>query len=262
MLHMNKIRVIYTLAAVAVYALVWFIGNGSHSTEATWQEEAAPWLGEAPAGLQMQTIRATTAEELPCTEFSIPADAAWQQKIIATYQLEPSQYGATTLYTNTGVLPVYPNEQPQLPTGLSPVLSPRLIVQEDGSMLFYPNDPNAPKDETTALRLAPPFPQYLPQNPQWEIVSSIILAVLCFMLPGVLCCAVWLWVQRRRVADADTNYICYALPALVAFVGAYTDFFVHGFDSSYSTYSALFSVATNMICAFALVKLTQLCRGR
>lgn len=258
---MNKIRVIYTLALVALYALVWYIGNGGHRCEATWQEEVAPWLGEAPAGLQKQTIRATTADELPCTEISLTADAAWQQKIISTYKLEPTQYGATTVYTNTGVLPVYPNEQLQLPTGLSPVLSPRLIVQEDGSMLFYPNDLNAPKDETTARRLAPPYPQYLQQNPQWEIVSSIMLAVLCFMLPGVLCSAVWLWVQRRRVADADTNYICYALPALVAFVGAYADFSVHGFDSSYSTYSALFSVATNMICALVLVKLTQLCRG-
>lgn len=259
---MKHPRAFYAVLLVAVYALLWFLGNGSHSAEAQWQEAAAPWLGEAPAGVQVQTLRAASAEHLPCIEFVLPADAALQKKIITTFGLEPTAQGESTVYTGKGVLPELPEDYPLLPTGLSPVLSPYLTVLADGAMLFCPDDANAAKDVAAARKLAPVYPQYLPQSPQWEIFLSLMLAVLCFMLPGVLCCVGWLWVQRRAVADRDTMYICYLLPAAVAFVGAYADFYQHGFDTSYSTFSAVFSVVTNLVCAFVLVQLTKICRGR
>lgn len=262
MRQMKNSRVFYAVISVAVYAVLWFVGNGFHGAEVRWQEEAAPWLGAAPAGVQVQTLRAASAEQLPCSEFTLAADAALQQKIISTFGLEPVAQGEVTVYTGKGVLPVYPADYPMLPGGLSAVLSPRLTVQADGTMLFCPDDANAAKDESVARKLAPVYPQYLPQSPQWEVARGLMLAVLCFLLPGVLCCAGWLWVQRRAVADANTPYICYFLPAVVAFLGAYVDFYVHGFDTSYSTFSAVFSALTNVACAFVLVMSTKMVRGR
>ncbi len=262
MRQMKNPRAFYAVALVAVYVLLWFVGNGFHGAEAQWLQEAAPWLGEPPAGVQVQTLRAASAEQLPCSEYTLAADTALQQKIITTFGLEPTAQGEATVYTGKGVLPVYPADYPLLPGGLSAVLSPRLTVQADGTMLFCPDDANALKDEAAARKLAPEYPQYLPQNPQWEVARGLMLAVLCFMLPGVLCSVGWLWVQRRAVADGDTAYICYLLPAVVAFLGTYTDFYVHGFDTSYSTFSAVLSALTNVVCAFVLVLFTKVCRGR
>lgn len=259
---MKNPRVFYAVILVAVYALLWFVGNGFHGAEARWQDEAAPWLGEAPADLQVQTLRAASAEQLPCSEFTLAADTVLQQKIIATFGLEPTAQGDSVVYTGKGVLPMYPADYPMLPNGLSAVFSPRLTVLADGTMLFCPDDANATKDESVARKLAPVYPQYLPQSPQWEVARGLMLAVLCFLLPGALCCVGWLWVQRRAVADGNTPYICYFLPAVVAFLGAYADFYVHGYDASYAMYSAVFSTLTNVACAFVLVLFTKIFRGR
>ena len=87
-----------------------------------------------------------------------------------------------------------------------------------------------------------------------------MLAVLCFLLPGMFCCGGRLWVQRRPIRSGETLVICLVIPAVVAYIGAYVDFYMHGFNKSYSVFSAIFSVLSNVLCAAVLLVLTGIVR--
>lgn len=195
--------------------------------------------------------------------FSLPADAGLQQKIIDTYRLEKA--GTTAAggqkYGNKHVLPDYTDDtRPQL-QGLSVFISPWLEVEPDGSIRFCADDGNVEQGAYPVASLVEiPYLQYLPRGGWALVFRPLALAALCFIFPAAFCCVGWLWVQRRFVNAAETKRICLLIPALVGFVGAFADFYGHGFDSSYALFSSVFSAGTNFIAALMLVALTALVR--
>ncbi len=249
---------LYAILLPVVYALLFWLGNSDDFNDnSLWYDEAAPWLGEPPAGVSAELVRSRNAEAYPYIVYALPADDTLRQNIITTLQLECKYPG---VYDNHGISPIYPAEkETQLP--VSTTLYPRLELRPDGSMLLtlYDDNNRELKDETLVKSIPIPHPDYLP-NGNVETARSIMLAVLCFLLPGLFCCVGWLWVQRRPIRSGETLVICLVIPAVVAFFGAYVDFYMHGFNKSYSVFSAVFSVITNVIAAAILLAVTGAAR--
>lgn len=250
---------IYFATLSIAYAVIFLLGNwGDASPEGIWKSTAAPWLGEAPAGVRYETIRAESAADFPRDVFTFPANEELRRKIIETYAMQEVEPGR---YANNQVKPLYPAENTPELTAERSCISPWLEVKSDGSMRFCADDANVPFDEQQAVPLAPAYPQYLPQG-QWELLyRELMLAVLCFMFPAVFCCVGWLWVQRHSLCAPGTKRICLQLVAVVAFVGAGVDFFWHGFDATYTLWSALVAVILNLLVAGILMGLTALVRA-
>lgn len=252
-----KPTLLYAILLPLVYALLFWLGNNDHDTQSLWYDEAAPWLGEPPAELSSETIRAAKAEELPCTEFRIPANEAFKQHVISTFRLKESEPG---IYRNQGTHAIYPQEK-EVILEVFVVLYPILKVSEDGSMTLCINNPNqnwcAPDAAGEALEI--PCPQYLP-GMQEGMLRSLALAMLCFVLPAAFCCIGWLWIQRRPIRSQETVNICLLIPAAIAFIGAWVDFNLHGFHADYTRVSAFFAVVTNLVTAGLLIALTALAR--
>lgn len=254
-----KCEKIYFVTLSIVYAFIFLLGNWDDaSPEGVWKSTAAPWLGEAPAGMKCETIRAGASGDFPCDVFTFPANEELRRKIIETYamqEVEPSRYA------NNQVKPQYPAENTPELTAERSCISPWLEVKSDGSMRFCPDDANVAFDEQKAVPFAPAYPQYLPQG-QWELCyRELMLAVLCFMFPAVFCCVGWLWVQRHSLSAPGTKRICLQLVAVVAFLGAVVDFYWHGFDTSYTLLSAVVAVLLNLLVAGILMGLTALVRA-
>lgn len=255
---------IYFFALSVVYAILLVLGNLDDLTpQGQWRVQAAAWLGEPPDGLKVETMRAGFRGDYPTTVFSIPANENLRRSIIDTYHLEPA--GTTkdgeVKYGNKHILPDYADEtRPEL-SGLSVLISPWLLVKPDGSMRFCADDANVEQGRYPVVSLvAHPYPQYLPRG-EWELFyRHLALAVLCFLFPALFCCAGWLWLQRQPVSAPETRRICLLIPALVGFIGAFADFYLHGFDMSYSLFSSAFSAGTNFIAALLLVGITALLR--
>ena len=254
-----KCEKIYFVALSIVYALIFLLGNGDDlSTEGVWKSTAAPWLGEAPAGVKFETIRAESSADFPRLVFTFPANEELRRKIIETYAMQEVEPGR---YANNQVKPLYPAENTPVLTAERSCISPWLEVKSDGSMRFCPDDANVPFDERDAVPLAPAYTQYLPQG-QWELLyRGLMLAVLCFMFPAVFCCVGWLWVQRQSLRAPGTKRICLQLVAVVAFVGAVVDFYWHGFDTTYTLWSAVVAVILNLLVSGILMGLTALVRA-
>ena len=251
---------IYFVSLSIVYALVFLLGNWSDtSPEGVWNSEAAPWLGEAPAGVTCDFERADSGDALPLVIFNIPPNEQMRRTLLELFAMQKVE-GESGRYANFQVKPLYPAENTPALTAARSCISPWLEVMADGSMRFCVDDANVPFDEQKALPLAPPYPQYLPQG-QWELLyRELMLAVLCFAFPAVFCCVGWLWVQRRSLCGVETKRICLLVTAIVAFIGAYGDFSWHGFASSYSVFSAVVAVILNLLVAGILMGVTALVR--
>lgn len=255
---------LYLAVLSVVYAILLVLGNLDDLTpQGQWRAQAAAWLGEPPAGLQVETWRAGFRGDYPTTLFSIPANEELRSRIIDTYRLELA--GTTddgeVKYGNRQVLPAYTDDTRPVLTGVSVVITPWLLVKPDGSMLFCADDINVEQGGYPVASLVePPYPQYLPRG-EWALLyRPLALAGLCFLFPAFFCCAGWLWLQRRPVHAPVTRRICLLIPALAGFIGAFADFYLHGFDMSYSLFSSAFSAGTNYIAALLLVGLTALLR--
>ena len=244
----------YSVLLSIVYAVLYLVGNYEAGENAEWYKQVAPWLGEAPEGLVIEQCRATDAEEYPVTMYHLPADEGLKQKIISTFELEENDAG---IFDNHGVCIMYPEGKEEV-LSVSDVIYPRLHVSQDGSMNFSVDDYNMSEQKNASLvkALQIPYPDYLP-NTVGAMARSILLAVLCYLLPGIFCCVGWLWIQRRPISCRETAVICFAIPAAVAFIGAYVDFYSHGFHQSYAVFSAVFSVITNLLCAGILIAATK-----
>lgn len=249
---------LYSILLSVVYALLFWLGNNDHDTESRWKDEVSPWLGEAPAGVESELIRAESIEDFPYIEFNIPADAALQQNIISTFQLKESTPG---VYENAGVHVIYPEGHEALERQCYDIY-PSLTVNQDGSMRLCVHNLNkhheSKTENLTAIQI--PNPQYLPDEDS-EMRRSLLLAVLCFLLPGAFCSIGWLWIQRNPIRSRDTINICLWIPGVVAFIGAYADFYLHGFNVDYTVYSATFSVISNLICSGLIIGATAAFRG-
>ena len=249
---------IYTILLPIVYALLFWLGNSDDFKQYPyWNKEVASWLGEAPPGVTTELVRPDSSANFPEIVCHIPANEELQKKIISTFQLVASYPG---VYENHGISPIYPaDKEVHLPITIT--YFPRLELNPDGSMQFTLSEnnrqvgENAPPVKTVPI----PHPEYLP-NGNIEMARTTMLAVLCFMLPGLFCCIGRLWVQRRPIRSQETLVICLVIPAVVAYFGAYVDFYMHGFNKSYAVFSAVFSVLSNLTCAGILIVLTGIVR--
>ncbi len=136
---------LYLAVLSVVYAILLVLGNLDDLTpQGQWRAQAAAWLGEPPAGLQVETWRAGFRGDYPTTLFSIPANEELRSRIIDTYRLELA--GTTddgeVKYGNRQVLPAYTDDTRPVLTGVSVVITPWLLVKPDGSMLFCADDIN------------------------------------------------------------------------------------------------------------------------
>ncbi|MBR4310234.1 MAG: hypothetical protein IKT79_04325 [Akkermansia sp.] len=67
--------------------------------------------------------------------------------------------------------------------------------------------------------------------------------------------------RQKNCRITEATVICFVVPAAVAFIGAFVDFYTHGFHVSYAVSGAVFSVITNLICSSILVAATAAVRG-
>lgn len=242
---------LYAIILTLTYALLFWLGNSDHNTASGWNKEVAPWLGELPAGVESETVRAKTADGYPCTYYLIPHNEEMKQKIISTFQLiegKPGYY-----FSDEGITPRYPEDK-EVDLKTFETIYPILEVEQRG-LRFCPNDANTQGNPSAVKFIDIPYPQYLPDSAT-EMQRSLMLAVLCYMFPGVFCCVGWLWIQKNPIRSRETLVICLAIPAAVAFVGAFADFYIHGFHRNYAVFSAVFSVVTNLISAGIVIALT------
>lgn len=243
----------YTLLLTITYAIVCLLGN----IENEWKQDIAPWLGEEPTGVSLETVRAIDAEHYPIDVYHIPANGELQQKIISTFRLRKSDSqngGAVKYISDRGILPQYPEERSYLLETFE-VQIPWLEVNKDGSMRLCPNDTNEYRDVSGSEIIAPPYPEYR-QHKYIHAIRALVLAATSFLLPGVFCCIGWLWIQRKPICSKETATICLAIPAAVAFIGTFADFYLHGLHKNYAISSALFSTEFNLLCAAMLIALT------
>ena len=246
---------LYAILASVVYALLFCLGYFS-STD--WNEEVAPWLGEAPAGMSIEGARARYENEYPCTIYTLRPNEELRRKIISTFRLEKCSPGR---YENNGLAPIYP-EGKEVILKVSEHLYPWLEVRADGSMRLCVNDLNLAeqKDSSQAQEAAIPYPQHM-MDEDFMMLRSLLLAALCFVLPGIFCSVGWLWIQRKPLGSRETKSICLLIPAAVAFIGAFVDFYVHGFHARYAMYGAASAVFTNLLCAGVIMGSTAIAKN-
>ncbi len=250
----------YALLLALTYALLFWLGNGNHDDVSYWNDEAAPYLGEAPAGMTAEIVRATTSEELPCVIYHLPANEAMQQKIITTLRLKKEMgwsKPSTPVATYYGSWGIYCGDSSILGSG---VLTPRLDILSDGSMRLIIDDTNAHDDPSMADYIPTPHPEYLP-NKVLEFCRHAMLAIVCFMLPGLFCSIGWLWIQRRPIRSGDCFTICLLIPAIIACVGAYADFHIHGFSKGYIQLCSVASALSNILTALFIIGLTAIVKA-
>lgn len=248
---------LYAILIPIVYALLFLMGNHDFDDQSIWEGEAAPWLGEPPAGMTAELVRAESMDEFPHTVFHLPANAALKNNIISTFELEETRPG---IFENNGISIIYPSEK-DVVLQVTSEIYPQLQLGEDGAMRFCTNNLNLRKQKNISLvkSLDVPYPQYL-DSKETELTRSLLLAMLCYLFPGAFACITWLWFQKKPIRSRDTLIICVAIPAAVAFIGAYTDFSIHGFHRSYAIFSSVFSVFSNLICIGLLITLTVIGR--
>jgi len=242
----------YAILVSVVYALLFSLGYFSRTD---WNEEAAPWLGESPAGMSIEGARARYENEYPRTIYTLRPNEELRRKIITTFRLEECRPGR---YENNGIDPIYP-EGKEVVLEVSAYIYPWLEVNEDGSMSLCVNDLNLAeqKDPTKVQEAEFPYPQHL-QSEGFMMIRSLLLAALCYMMPGIFCSVGWLWTQRKPLSSRGTKTICLLIPAAVAFIGAFVDFYVHGFHARYAMSGAASAVFTNLLCAGAIMGLTSI----
>ena len=57
---------LYAILLPIVYALLFWLGNSNDFDDnSLWYDEAAPWLGEPPAGIRAELIRAESDDGIP-----------------------------------------------------------------------------------------------------------------------------------------------------------------------------------------------------
>lgn len=245
---------LYAILTSVVYALLFCFGYFSRTD---WNEEVAPWLGEAPAGMSIEGARAQDENEFPCTIYTLQPNEELRRKIITTFRLEECSPGR---YENNGIAPIYPEDK-EVVLQVSACIYPWLEVNADGSMRLCVNDLNLEeqKDPMKAQEAEILYPQHM-QSKMFMLVRSLSLAALCFMMPGVFCSVGWLWIQRKPLSSRETKVICLLIPAAVAFIGAFVDFYVHGFHARYAMSCAASAVFTNLLCAGFIMGFTSIAK--
>lgn len=229
---------LYQLLIVPLYWGVLQLHGQLAETDArdAWNRVAAPWLGDAPAGIAAVDYVPPHPEQFGYRVFIIPPGGDWKSRIINTFDMQ-GEYtvageekrrvlrktlgyrGAFRVYdmgvAKRCVREILPEENRHVWYTPS-LMSPYLLELPDGRLVFCADDVNAEKDSANAVTLCPPHPQYLSTFPTCRLLCRALLGVGVFLFPALFCCIGCLWVQRRRLRDAATLFICLVLPPLAA----------------------------------------------
>ncbi len=229
---------LYLLLIVPLYWGVLLLHGSLSETDArdAWNRVAAPWLGDAPPGIAAADYEPAHPEQFGYRVFIIPPGGDWKSRIISTFDMQGVYagedeekrrvlrktlgYRGTFRVYNMGVAnrcvrEILPEENRSVLSSAS-LSSPYLLELPDGRLVFCADDLNAEKDSANAVPLSPTHTQYLSSFPTWRLLGSTALGMGVLLFPSLFCCIGCLWVQRRRLRDASTLFICLVLPPLAA----------------------------------------------
>lgn len=101
---------------------------------------------------------------------------------------------------------------------------------------------------------------YLMSNDWMPQALAVSFGLLAFVLPSLVCCIGWLWIQRRRIRSAETPYICFILPMGFLCVACVVSVYIWGYDGINTIFGHVLILAINAACCVGLVGLTWLSR--
>lgn len=194
-------------------------------TQAMWEEQIGPWLGEAPAGVQV--IREN--DDLDETFFIIPANPQIKAEALRLFGLGESEWSyysglkrslGKVGVNNTETLRPYLRDS-AIEADISPqclrffeytlIFQPIMLERADGTLLI---SLAYPLDRENATRLTPPHPEYLDE---WTSLKSFLkMHYFLFLapLPAFICCASWLWVRGHSPYHESFTYVCMVIPVI------------------------------------------------
>lgn len=84
--------------------------------------------------------------------------------------------------------------------------------------------------------------------------------LLSTVLPSLVCCIGWLWIQRRPIRSDETPYICFILPLGVMLLVSDVYIQLIGYDGIDSIFGVIIVLLANAVCCAGLLALTWLLR--
>lgn len=272
----------FSLLILPVYlAVCGLYTSFSHPiAQESWNEVVAPWLGEAPAGITSLICEPIHPEEFSDIVYVIPAGGDWKERIVRTFGMRecpsPGEVpGMRRLLLKTldytGDFRLYDMGDAnrcvwvQLPEEYRSAwlsdrsLSPYLLELADGRLVFCEDAQNRLKDAANAVELTPAYLQYLSKFSHVRIFFRIGLGVVLYLLPSLFCCIGRLWVQRARLRNGATLFICLVLPLLVLITVPMLQNKLFGLPMP-ETLEMVFHLVFNGITVVGLMLLTYLIR--
>lgn len=245
-----KNALIYTLLMPLTYALLMWgicVTVDSKDPQTLWNKEAAPWLGEAPAGLTARTVSEPDAAAY--TVYNVPDTAEIRAAFAHAFPGSPNGcYYANKPEWSRGFL-----------DGGMQCLTPSLRETYPGRVDIIIANPAAIRDSQQSVAITPPHPELLSKPIPFEVPLILLVGVLSYFYPALFCCVGWLWIQRKRLLTPETFVICLVLPGIFGAVFAMAGpLILGGYDGVMSLFNVIFIVALNVGCSVGLLALTAL----
>ena len=243
--RMKRTFIIYAILMPVCYLLLLWGGNTCVTNmfaQLEWNEQAAPWLGEAPEG--MYTIQITDVPE-PYTAFYIPYSEEMEQRFHKAFPVDLKNNPTGTI----------------IPKTLPKVLHPAMM-RIPGSMLrLVIVNPNAEIDKARAQGCEVMYPIYLERNTHHYDWIILALSTFSIVFPSLFCCVGWLWIQGKAILSVETCAICLLIP-LVCVAGAdFISFLLFGqYDGIVTIIGSVLMLFCTTVISTALICLTALAR--
>ena len=242
---MKRNFLIYAILMPICYFLLMWGGNTHVTTiyeQSAWAQQAAPWLGEAPAG--MYTLQITDKAE-PYTAFYMPYSEEMEQRFLKAFPVDRESNPTGTMIHST----------------LSKVLHPTMLRMPGDMLRIVIENPNEEIDKAHAQEYQVMYPAYLEQSSHNHVWLALLLWVLALGFPSLFCCIGWLWIQRKAVVAVESCAICLVLPLFCVAIG---DGITLVHSGQYDGFMTILGFAFNLFCvaaiSAALMTLTALVR--
>lgn len=209
--RMKNVIIYGVLTPVCYALLLWFlfVHFVKLSPQEEWMEQAAPWLGEAPAGLRVHHLVEGSYDAVYSTVFMLPPNEKVKQNYERAFPLVPGSnpYGIWWTHEPLGA-------SDDIASGKL-YLSPLLTETPEGWLRIVLKRPTDSRTHATAQKANTLYPEYMPAYPRLKYWGEYLLLFLGVFFPSIFCCAGWLWVQRKRIYSFDTCVICLVLPLCI-----------------------------------------------
>lgn len=251
---MKRILVYIVLMPICYALLLWLTYTYiiQQSPQEKWMEQAAPWLGEAPADMKVHEVN-DSPDSQPYTIFQVPASDDMKERYHRAFP------GASA---NSEYLEDLPEWCKCGLTGGNAVIVPSMTEDSQLELLYIViNNPNAKRQHGTAKTIQPPYPQYLNHHPYLTMWRDLLIGLVSYVFPALFCCICRLWIERKSVWTTGTIGVCMMLPALTITVAGYIAITNFGmYDGIMSIMGLFFFAGLNIACGLALMVLTSLVR--